>query len=108
MEFDPNGKHEVYNIDLDGTLTNGEPFWGGVPVTVNETVKEAVRTAYKNGNIIIVWTARQWEFAPETVGWLIANRIPFHGIYMGKGGADYYIDDKSVLPDKFTDKFFKE
>jgi len=97
MKFDPNGKHEVYNIDLDGTLTNGEPFWEGVPVTANAVMVEALKRIYAAGNIIIIWTARQWEYAPETVGWLIAHRIPFHGLMMSKGGATYYVDDKMML-----------
>jgi trehalose-6-phosphatase len=96
MEFDNNGKRKVYNVDLDGTLTNGEPFWTQEP-TINPAMLEKVVELYKSGNIIIIWTARQWKHAPETVGWLIKNCVPYHGIQMGKGGADCYIDDKNVL-----------
>jgi len=95
MKFDPDGKREVYAIDLDGTLTNGEPFWETTP-TPNLNAIAGVRQIYQSGNIVIISTARQWEYAPETVGWLIANKVPFHGILMSKGGADYYIDDKGV------------
>ena len=95
MQFNENVKRRVYAIDLDGTLTNGEAFWESEPTPNNDAVA-SLRELYKTGNIIIIWTARQWEFAPETVGWLIKNRIPFHGIYMAKGGSDYYIDDKNM------------
>lgn len=101
MQFDDNGTRKVYNIDLDGTLTNGEPFWKQEP-TPNEKAIEAVRYLYKSGNIIIIWSARQWECAPETVGWLLKNRVPFHGVYLAKGGSDCYVDDKNMLLENFT------
>jgi trehalose-6-phosphatase len=103
MKFDNGGKREVYAFDLDGTLTNGEPFWEKEP-TPNAGMIEQLRQLYQSGNIVIIWTARQWEYAPETVGWLIKNRIPFHGIQMAKGGADHYIDDKMIMfsPDPFA------
>jgi len=98
LKFVENKNRKVYNIDLDGTLTNNEPFWDTVP-TVNEVMKEKVRQLYMNGNTIIIWTGRQWELANETVGWLITNKIPFHGIFMGKGGSDVYVDDRAILPE---------
>lgn len=99
--FDENGDRTVYLFDLDGTLTNGEYFWEQIP-TVNEKMRQKLIDLYHAGNIIIIWTARQWDMAPETVGWLITNSIPFHGIQMAKGGADVYIDDKADA------SFFKE
>ncbi len=95
MKFVEQEKNRVIAVDLDGTLTNGELFWDMMP-TPNKAIAEQVRELYQQGNIIIIWTARAWELAPETVGWLIMNRIPFHGIQMSKGGADLYIDDKAI------------
>ena len=95
MEFNENANRRVYCIDLDNTLTNGELFWKKEP-TVRNPIKDAVVGLYKKGNIVIIHTARQWELAPETIGWLIKNRIPFHGIMMGKGGSDFYVDDKHL------------
>lgn len=46
--------------------------------------------------IIIIWTARWWEHAPDLVSWLIKHRVPYHGIMMGKGGSDCMVDDKAV------------
>jgi len=96
MEFNENGNRRVYSFDLDGILTLGESFWKQEP-TPNRDNIHLLREFYKAGNIIIIWTARQWELAPETVGWLIKNKVPFHGLYMAKGGSDNYIDDKNVL-----------
>lgn len=93
MEFNENPNRKVINIDIDGVLTNGEPFWNGEPSPNAEAISH-VRELYKQGNIIIIHTARMWECAPDTIAWLTKHRIPFHGIYMAKGGADVYIDDK--------------
>lgn len=95
MEFNENGKREVYSFDLDGVLTNGEYFWKQEP-TLNQDNIRILRELYTAGNVIIIWTARQWELAPETVGRLIKNKVPVHGIYMAKGGSDHYVDDKNV------------
>jgi len=94
MEFNENSNRKVYNIDIDGILTNGELFWEEEP-TPNIKNIEAVNRLYREGNIIIIHTARQWWVASETVGWLIKHKVPFHGIMMGKGGSDCYIDDKA-------------
>lgn len=101
MKLEEKRKRIVYNIDLDGTLTNGEPFWDKEPTPNIKNVKY-LRELFTGGDIIIIHTARMWEYAPETVGWLIKHRIPFHGVRMGKGGSDCYIDDKS------TNKFPQE
>jgi hypothetical protein len=95
MVFDPKGPHKVVNVDLDGTLTCGELFWETRP-TVNAGARKLVQELYEAGNVIIIWTARAWAYAPETVGWLIENRVPFHAISMQKGGSDLYIDDKAL------------
>lgn len=102
MKFDTNSNRKVINIDVDGILTNGEKFWEVEPSPNLETIS-IIRTLYEEGNIIIIHTARQWECAPETIAWLTKHRVPFHGIYMAKGGADMYVDDKMVtLIELFT------
>jgi len=87
-------KRDIVNYDIDGTLTLGEAWWEVEP-KVNESMKERLVNDYKQGKIIIIWTARQWNAASKTAGWLISNDIPFHGLYMSKGASDMYIDDKA-------------
>ena len=100
MEFNDNPRRQVYCIDIDGTLTNGELFWEKEPTPDKEAI-ERLRNLYRAGNIIIIHTARQWECANETVAWLIKNKVPFHGLYMAKGGADVYVDNRAMggVPD---------
>ena len=95
MKFVENTNRRVYAVDLDGLLTNGEAFWDIEP-TPRHSAVDGVTKLYEQGNIIIIWTARQWKHAPETVAWLVKYRVPFHGIQMAKGGADFYIDDKFI------------
>jgi len=107
MKFDNIKDRKVYNVDLDGTLTYNEPWWDVTP-KVNPIMRDYIRDLLHNGHIIIIWTARPWNFANETVGWLIANKIQFHGLMMGKGGADYYIDDKAINALELTKELEKK
>jgi hypothetical protein len=93
MIYQENKNRRVFNIDYDGTLTTGEYTVDPGP---NQAVIDRVRDLYCSGHIIIIWTARWWENAPDMVSWLIKHRVPFHGVMMGKGGSDAYVDDKAV------------
>jgi len=93
MDFDKKNRRPVINVDLDGTLTNGEDAWKQEPTPHVEHIN-IIKKLYRNGYTIIVHTARPWDFASETIGWLIKNKVYFHGIYMQKGGSDCYLDDK--------------
>ena len=89
---------DVINIDVDGVLTNGEIWWEETP-TVDKEMRKFVQDAYYSCRyVIIIWSARLWLDTSKTVGWLIANDIPFHGVMMQKGATDVYIDDKCILP----------
>jgi len=92
--YTENKNRKVFNVDFDGTLTTGEYI---ADPGHAQPVIDRVRKLYMAGHIIIIWTARWWEDAPDMVSWLIRHRVPFHGVMMGKGGSDAYIDDKSVL-----------
>lgn len=98
MEFNENANRKVINVDIDGILTNGEKFWEMEPTPDLKTIS-LIRRLYKKGHIIIIHTARLWECAPDTIAWLTKHHVPFHGIYMAKGGADYYLDDKQISAD---------
>lgn len=101
MKFNENGPRKVYNIDVDGTLTDNKSYHDEEPEPREEVVN-VVRKLYEAGNIIIIHTARRWEHAHLLVSWLFKHCVPFHGIYCAKGGSDCYVDDKSVSPDKFV------
>lgn len=91
--YEDNLKRKVYNIDFDGTLALSEDYLNLKPCTL---MINKVRDLYYKGNIIIIWSARQWESASTIAGWCVTNNVPFHGLMLGKGGTDCYIDDKAI------------
>ena len=98
MIYKDNPNRKVYNIDFDGTLTIGGYTNDPTP---NLDIIKTVKDKYFNGHIIIIWTARWWDFSNLLVSWLIKHNVPFHGVMMGKGGADVYIDDKALSFEDF-------
>jgi hypothetical protein len=91
-------------VDFDKTLTDPEAGeWNPADEqNPNPEVIEAVRGAYFDGAKVVIWTARQWSEAPKIAGWLTAHEVPYHGLRCGKGGADKYVDDKTVSPEEFA------
>ena len=94
ISYKDNKERKVFNIDFDGTLTKPGDY-SSDPVPDNLMI-EKLRRVYFSGHIIIIWTARQWSFASGLVSWLIKHDVPFHGIYMAKGGSNHYVDDKNM------------
>lgn len=97
---------DLIGVDFDKTLTDPDqdewrPAFKQEPRP--EMIEEVVE-AYKSGHKIIIWTARQWNEAPQVKGWLTAHEVPHHGLMCGKGGADKYVDDKCVRPEEFIDE----
>lgn len=98
MTYKENPDRKVYNIDFDGTLTTGESY---EELNPNHDIVQRTKQLYYSGHIIIIWSARQWSDASTIAGWLILHNIPFHGVMLGKGGTDFYVDDKNVLLENF-------
>jgi uncharacterized HAD superfamily protein len=90
----PNDK--LIAVDMDGVICQGE-FWGEGDPIPNQEMINRVWTWYKKGAHIIIYTARQPKYYPQTQAWLVKNEVPFHGIVMQvKIGADVYIDDHAL------------
>jgi trehalose-6-phosphatase len=89
-------EREIIMVDFDGTLTLGGRFWTDDEILPNEKVIEWVRKQYRKGNVIIIFTARPYEVARETVAWLTKYNVPYHGINCDKPGAQLYVDDKAI------------
>lgn len=88
-------KNKLVCLDLDGTLCD-KTFPKEEPQPIIRAVNLAKHIHLKGGHIII-WTARQEKYYPETKAWLVKNKIPFVAIAMRhKPQADYYIDDKAI------------
>lgn len=96
---------ELLAVDFDGTLTDpDQDEWRPAEdCEPQEQVIDLVREAYFDGAKVIVWTARQWTEASQIAGWLDIHEVPYHGLRCGKGGAEQYLDDKTVPTEDVTD-----
>ena len=105
--FDADEQHRIA-VDFDKTLTGGEESY--ITEAAEEAVEEMVEWVnyqYRRGHTIIVWTARPWEAAQETVARLTEWGVDWHGLRMEKGHADVYVDDKGTTPaDELADHGF--
>jgi uncharacterized HAD superfamily protein len=96
----PAGK--IICVDLDGTLSHGkfiDDSWEDriLDCEVDPEMAIIVSDLHKRGGHIVIWTARQEKYYPETKAWLVKHRIPFLAIAMRhKPQTDYYIDDKAI------------
>ena len=99
--YTENPNRKVICVDVDHTLTADLPGQYSPDPTPYMPVIYQVKRLHRTGHIIIIWTARQWGDAPNLVSWLVKHQIPYHGIMMGKGGADIYLDDKMISIDQF-------
>lgn len=104
MTYQENPNRKVFNVDFDHTLTSDKPgTYSEDPAPYPEMIA-AVKKKYMAGHIIIIWSARMWENSPFLVSWLIKHSVPFHGVFMGKGGSDGYVDDKAVAIGDFLNE----
>ena len=89
----------IYCFDIDGTIcsnTDGDypsamPFLDAIA---------QVNRLYASGHQIKLYTARGGttgiDWREETERQLREWRVDYHELYMGKPGADLYIDDKAL------------
>lgn len=104
-------------IDLDGTLTEGEPSVGYEEQRPRLDVVEALRKYQAQGFQIVVFSARNMRTyegeigkinvhtLPGVLGWLNRNEIPFDEVILGKpwcGPGGFYVDDRAVRPEEFA------
>lgn len=95
-------EHKRIAVDFDKTLTDpeGGTYFTSDKTLPNEDMVEWVNQQYIAGHTIIIWTARPWSVAEQTVGKLTEWGVRWHGLKMDKGSADVYVDDKTRRPDE--------
>lgn len=90
-------------VDIDDTLLYSEKY-SKTKYKIHSSNYNLIRklnNLYREGNEIILWTGRHWNDLELTIKQLKKYKIKYHTLIMGKPVADYYIDDKAVLPKKF-------
>lgn len=102
-------------IDFDGTIVSDAfPHIG----KINQTTVELIKEAYNKGHLIIIWTARSYEYEEQARKFLNENNIPYHyinenpedefykkGLQGRKIYADYYLDDKAINVKNISELF---
>ena len=87
-------------FDLDGTLTlDKNKGWSDeqcLNARPNLPMVNLVNKAWRDGHLIIIYTARRWSRREATVYWLQKNDIKYHTIEMQKLNFDLLIDDKAL------------
>ena len=89
----------IYCFDIDGTIctnTNGD-YPNAIPYP---NIIKKVNELYDQGNEIILNTARGAttgiDWRKETEVQMKAWGVKYHILFLGKPGADIYIDDKAI------------
>ena len=106
---------KILAVDFDGTLCeNCYPAIGNPKIEIIERLKEC----QKSGNKLILWTCRSDNYLKDAVDWCKEHGLVFDAVNSNpnceiakwnndprKVGADYYLDDKSITPEKFLESF---
>ena len=96
----------VLVVDIDGviaTLVEGNDYSLAKPI--HEKIK-LIRWLYDEGHEIVLHTARGTvtglDWHDLTVAQMLEWGVPYHKLLFGKPAADYYVDDRAVLPDQLA------
>jgi len=86
----------IIACDLDGTLcVEVEKWWEDEDPTPIQMNVNKLMDLYRQGNTIIINTARPWGDYEKTKAWLERHGVSFDILAMGKVRADLYIDNDS-------------
>jgi CMP-N,N'-diacetyllegionaminic acid synthase len=93
----------VICVDIDGVLATVVPTLQYQEAQPIRYAIEIVNALYRAGHEIVLFTARgsatgmDWQALTERQ--LRSWGVQYHRLMFGKPAADYYVDDKAVLPD---------
>lgn len=93
----------VIAFDIDNTILSGDPANGWHTQKPIPGRIETLTRLRKRGVFIVMCTARPDEYFAETKAQLIANKVPFNAIIMGKPNVPKLIDDKAYNVDRFDE-----
>lgn len=101
-------------IDLDGTLCSQEDSETYHLAKPHIDVIKKLNELWTTGCEVLIFTARgmntcdgslpqiEARYREMTEEWLKKNRVCYDSLLFGKPSADYYVDDKSMLPLEFS------
>jgi hypothetical protein len=83
-------------VDMDGVICTEQRTFERCLATVIPGAREALEALVAAGHTIVIYSARSWSELKMTKAWLEENKIPHHGIHLGKPVADCIIDDRAM------------
>ena len=109
--------YTIFAVDFDGVLCRNA--WPKIGEPLERNI-EWIRELRALGNKIILWTNRERLRLDQAVEWCREHGLEFDAIndnlpeviaYYGdnprKISADYYIDDRAIVADVFTDELMR-
>ena len=105
---------EIICLDLDGTVADGRArlhyiknppkdwhnfFMESADDPPYQIIVDMINDEVKNGNIIVVTTARPYKYYNVSKDWLDKNKIPYNLIFMRKDGdfrPDYIVKEEMI------------
>ena len=85
-------------FDIDNTICTEEKIGEKYLAKQFENIVELINKLYYSGNIIILYTSRNWCDYKITKKWLKENNVNHSELMCGKPIYDMWIDDKSFNP----------
>ena len=88
---------KTYCIDIDGVLTietEGHDYEKRTPNVENIN---RVKSMYRSGHTVLLFTSRYPEDKEVTEEWLDKYAVPYNTLLFGKPYYDYIIDDKTTI-----------
>lgn len=109
-------------LDLDDTIcfTTSGDYVNAIP---NADLIKKIKEYKESGFQIVIATARNMRTyngnvgkinantVPTIIEWLKSHDVPFDELIVGKpwcGTEGFYVDDKAIRPDEFTDLSYSE
>lgn len=92
-----------YIIDIDGVIAEEDGSLPDVYLNARPIQKniDKVNKLKEQGNMIMLYSSRQWGLYDLTRRWLKKNRVKYDALILGKPSGDYYIDDKAINVKEF-------
>lgn len=88
----------IVHIDLDGVITKDplHPKSDCLNAEPNKKVVDWIKRVREDNVFVVIYTARKYKYAEDTLEWLDKNNVQYDAINFKKAPYDLLIDDKAV------------
>lgn len=94
-------KKITFGVDIDQTILYTDKEYN--IMGHNQKLIDCLNEMYYKGHSVIIITGRHWDKLNLTQEQLKQCGIKYDTLLMGIPSCDYYINDRSILPDEFLE-----